>query len=150
MDSGITCRAPSALPRTKRRPRQATRELLEYLITHGTEADLDAADPAWFRAPPPDEGAFEWYSQFGDASKVMWGRAELLRMVIELRRSSTAPAALALNAGAWFEECARLRGSRPRRSCSDRCLVQRANLPLYGKRLRWKRRRSTSDLVSCG
>ncbi len=104
MDSGITCRAPSALPRTKRRPRQATRELLEYLITHGTEADLDAADPAWFRAPPPDEGAFEWYSQFGDASKVMWGRAELLRMVIELRRSSTAPAALALNAGAWFEE----------------------------------------------
>jgi hypothetical protein len=88
----------------KQRTRRANREFLEYLITHGTEDDLDAADPAWFRASPPDEDAFEWYRQFGDASKVIWGRAELLRMVIELRRTSMAPAALALNASAWFDE----------------------------------------------
>lgn len=84
--------------------RQDTRELLEYLITRGTEADLRTARSEWSRAPAADDGAFEWYSQFGDASKVMWGRAELLRMVVELRSSSRAPAARALNAAAWFDE----------------------------------------------
>jgi hypothetical protein len=78
--------------------------LLEYLITCGTEADLDTADAAWLKAPPPDDGAFEWYSQFGDATKVMRGRDELLQMVIELRATSTAPAAALLNAAAWFDE----------------------------------------------
>jgi hypothetical protein len=103
-DGGSALRSAGARARTKQRTRQATRELLEYLITRGTEADLNSADSTWFKAPPPDDGAFEWYSQFGDASKVMWGRAELLRMVIELRRTSMAPAARALNAGAWFDE----------------------------------------------
>jgi hypothetical protein len=92
------------LPLSRRRSRQATRELLEYLITCGTEADLDTADAAWLKAPPPDDGAFEWYSQFGDASKVMRGRDELLQMVIDLRATSTAPAAAVLNAAAWFDE----------------------------------------------
>jgi hypothetical protein len=92
------------LPLSRRRSRQATRELLEYLITCGTEADLDTADAAWLKAPPPDDGAFEWYSQFGDATKVMRGRDELLQMVIELRATSTAPAAALLNAAAWFDE----------------------------------------------
>jgi hypothetical protein len=92
------------LPLSRRRSRQATREFLEYLITCGTEADLDTADPAWLKAPPADDGAFEWYSQFGDASKVMRGRDELLQMVIELRATSTAPAAAVLNAAAWFDE----------------------------------------------
>jgi hypothetical protein len=78
--------------------------LLEHLITRGSEADLDAADPAWLQAPPPDDGAFEWYSQFGDATKVMRGREELLQMAIELRRTSTAPAAGVLDAAAWFDE----------------------------------------------
>jgi hypothetical protein len=87
-----------------RRTRAATRELLEYLITRGTVADLANADPEWFRAPPPDEGAFQWYSQFGDATKVMWGRAELLQMVVDLRRTSRAPAAGVLNPAAWFDE----------------------------------------------
>jgi hypothetical protein len=103
-DSAIPCKLTSALRPSQQRTRQATREPLEHLITRGTEADLEAADPAWFKAPPSDEGAFEWYSQFGDASKVMWGRSELLRMVIELRRTSRAPAAIALNADAWFDE----------------------------------------------
>ena len=103
-DGGWTRRSPSALPLTQRRSRQATREPLEHLITRGTKADLDAADPAWLKAPPPDDGAFEWYSQFGDASKVMRGRDELLQMVIELRATSTAPAAGGLNAAAWFDE----------------------------------------------
>lgn len=103
-DGGFTRHSPSALPLSQRRSRQATRELLEYLITCGTEADLDAADPEWLKAPPPDDGAFEWYSQFGDASKVMRGRDELLQMVIKLRETSTAPAAGGLNAAAWFDE----------------------------------------------
>ena len=90
--------------RTGRRTREATRELLEYLITRGTIADLENADPEWLKAPPSDEGAFEWYSQFGDATKVMRGRDELLQMVIELQRSSKAPAARVLNAAAWFDE----------------------------------------------
>ena len=101
MDSGTACRSPSFQART----RQATRELLEYLITRGSAADLDAADPAWFKNPPTNsDGELEWYHQFGDGSKVMWGRAELLRMVVELHRTSRAPAALALNPDAWFEE----------------------------------------------
>lgn len=83
---------------------QSTRELLEYLITQGTEADLSCADPGWFKAPPEDDGAFEWYCQFGDASKVLRGREALLQMVVDLRRTSKAPAAVALNAAAWFEE----------------------------------------------
>lgn len=104
MESRRSGEATRSLQSPVRRTRQATRELLEYLITRGTEADLDAADPAWLKAPPPDDGAFEWYSQFGDASKVMRGRDELLQMVIELRATSTAPAAGMLNAAAWFDE----------------------------------------------
>lgn len=100
-ESGWSSAASQMSPR---RTRNATRELLEYLITRGTVADLAKADPEWLRVPPPDDGAFEWYSQFGDASKVMRGRAELLQMVIELQRSSTAPAARLLSAAAWFEE----------------------------------------------
>ena len=90
--------------RTGRRTRQATRESLEYLITRGTLADLEHADAEWPKAPPSDDGAFEWYSQFGDATQVMRGRAELLQMVVELQRSSKAPAARVLNAAAWFDE----------------------------------------------
>lgn len=90
--------------RTGRRTREATRELLEYLITRGTIADLENDDPEWLKAPLSDEGAFEWYSQFGDASKVMRGRDELLQMVVELQSSSKAPAARVLNAAAWFDE----------------------------------------------
>ena len=89
-ESGWSTRASQS---TLRRTREATRELLEYLITRGTIADLEIADPEWLKAPPPDERAFEWYNQFGDASKVMRGRDELLQMVVELRRSSKAPAA---------------------------------------------------------
>ncbi len=95
---------PQPLQSSMRRTREATRELLEYLITRGTVADLANAAPDWFKAPPSDDGAFEWYSQFGDATKVMRGRAELLQMVIELRRTSKAPAAGALNPAAWFDE----------------------------------------------
>lgn len=92
------------LPLPARRSRAATRELLEHLITRGTVADLANADRAWFEVPPSDDGAFEWYSQFGDASKIMRGRAELLQMVVELQRSSKASAAGVLNAAAWFDE----------------------------------------------
>lgn len=90
--------------RTGRRTREAARVLLEYLITRGTVADIENADPEWLKVPPPDDYAFEWYSQFGDASKVMRGRDELLQMVVELQRASKAPAARELNAAAWFEE----------------------------------------------
>jgi hypothetical protein len=100
-ESGWTTRASQFSPR---RTHEATRELLEYLITRGTVADLANADPEWLKVPPPDEYAFEWYSQFGDAGKVMRGRDELLQMVVELQRSSKAPAARALNAAAWFDE----------------------------------------------
>lgn len=92
------------MPLAHQRTPQATRELLEYLITRGTKADLAAADRAWFKNPPTDVGALGWYTEFGDASSVLSGRAELLRIVVELRRTSRAPAALALNPGAWFEE----------------------------------------------
>ena len=60
MESRRSGEATRSLQSPVRRTRQATRELLEYLITRGTEADLDAADPAWLKAPPPDDGAFEF------------------------------------------------------------------------------------------
>jgi hypothetical protein len=104
MEGRSSCGLPQPLSPSIRRTRAATRELLEYLITRGTVADLANADAEWFRAPPPDDGAFEWYSQFGDATKVMRGRAELLQMVVELRRTSKASAAGALNPAAWFDE----------------------------------------------
>lgn len=82
MDGRMHRGYPRPLQSSMRRTREATRGLLEYLITRGTVADLANADPEWYSAPPSNDGAFEWYSQFGDATKVMRGRAELLQMVI--------------------------------------------------------------------
>jgi hypothetical protein len=104
MEGGIVCRWPSTRVPAQPRTAGATRELLEYLITRGTEADLDVADPAWIKNPPTDDGALEWYNQFGDGWAVLRGRAELLRLVVELHLTSPAPAASALDPGAWFEE----------------------------------------------
>ena len=90
--------------RPARRTRQQTRDLLEHLITRGTAADLAAADPGWFREPGDDVCGTDWYDQFGDATFLKAARRELLDQVVDLRKSSRASAARALNAAAWFDE----------------------------------------------
>jgi hypothetical protein len=81
-----------------------TRELLEHLMIRGTDLDLVSTDWAWCSPPSYDVCGSDWYDAYGDATLLKAARRALLDLVIELKSSSQAPAARALNAAAWFEE----------------------------------------------
>ena len=102
--TGRVIRFPGTAAQTRRPTRAETRDLLEYLMTRGTDADLGAADRSWCREPAADVCGSDWYDQFGDATFLKAARRALLDLVVELKSSSRAPAARALNAAAWFEE----------------------------------------------
>jgi hypothetical protein len=106
MANGRVISFPETFARRRPRPRTwaETRELLERLMTCGTDDDLAEADPDWFRPPTDDVCGTDWYDQFGDATFLKAARRELRDMVVELRQVSRAPAARALNAAAWFED----------------------------------------------
>ena len=104
MTNGRVIRFPGTVTRPRPLTSAETRDLLERLMTRGTNDDLAEADRGWFKEPPFDVCGTDWYDQFGDATFLKMARRQLLDMVIELRRSSVAPAARALNAAAWFED----------------------------------------------